>query len=77
MLNEQMREFFAKIHELNASGYAGVNRNGQIVDRREFPEAVPLQKNPLFGVVEPKRVRGDGHGRNHTFFNRKKWKNKW
>ena len=40
--------------ELNASGYAGVNRNGTLVDRRLFPDAIPVQENPLFGVPKPK-----------------------
>lgn len=41
---------------LNASGYAGIKRNGNIVDRREFNDAVPIQKNPLFGIVEPAKI---------------------
>ncbi len=42
------------IKGLNASGYAGCLRNGNIVDRREFQEAIPVQKNSMFGVVDPK-----------------------
>lgn len=45
-----------KIMELNASGYAGCNPDGRIVDRREFPKAVPIQENPLFGIVKPKKL---------------------
>ena len=44
------------IQGLNASGYAGCNRKGTIVDRREFPDAFPVQKNSLFGVVTPKEL---------------------
>lgn len=39
---------------LNASGYAGILPSGMLVDRREFPKAFPVQKNTMFGVVEPK-----------------------
>lgn len=42
------------IMRLNKSGYAGINKQGQIVDRREFPDAVPVGKNSIFGVAEPK-----------------------
>jgi hypothetical protein len=42
------------IRGLNASGFAGVNSNGTIVDRREFPDAVEVQANTAFGIVEPK-----------------------
>lgn len=41
---------------LNLSGYAGVLANGNIVDRREFPNAVPVQKNTMLGIVEPKKI---------------------
>lgn len=39
---------------LNLSGYAGILSNGNIVDRREFPEAIPIQANTLFNVAKPK-----------------------
>lgn len=42
--------------EFSKSGYAGVDSKGQIVDRREHPEAVPIQKNSIFGTPEPKKV---------------------
>lgn len=45
-----------KILELNKNGYAGVNKNGNIVDRREFPDAIPVQENSIFGVVKPKKL---------------------
>lgn len=44
---------------LNASGWAGVLPNGNIVDRRYFPEATPVQENSLFGVNKPKEVEPD------------------
>ena len=48
------KEGLVKIYELNKSGYAGCNRSGNIVDRREFPDAVPVQANSLFNIPEPK-----------------------
>ena len=50
---ERLKELL-KIVELNKTGYAGVLPNGNIVDRREFPNAIPVQENPMFGVVKPK-----------------------
>ena len=41
---------------LNASGFAGVLPNGNLVDRRYFTEAIPVQKNSMFGVSEPKEI---------------------
>lgn len=38
---------------LNASGFAGVLPNGNIVDRRYHPDAIPIQKNSVFGVADP------------------------
>jgi hypothetical protein len=43
-----------KIRELTAAGWAGVMPNGNLVDRRENPNAIPVPKNSLLGVPEPK-----------------------
>lgn len=45
-----------KIVELTKSGYAGILSNGNIVDRREFPDATPILENPLFGTPKPKKI---------------------
>lgn len=42
-----------------AAGYAGMLPGGELVDRREHPEAIPIPKNDLLGVPEPKPVDGD------------------
>lgn len=44
------------IKGLNASGYAGCMRNGNIVDRREFPNAIAIRENSLLGVAKPKEL---------------------
>ena len=44
------------IQGLNASGYAGITKEGTIVDRREFNDAIPIQKNSVFGIIEPKEL---------------------
>ena len=46
-----------KVQDLIDSGYAGINRKGTIVDRREDKDAVPIQKNSLFGTPPPKEVK--------------------
>lgn len=38
------------------SGYAGVLKDGSIVDRRIHPEAMPMQANAHLGIPEPKPV---------------------
>lgn len=50
-LNEKL-----EIHTINQSGYAGVMPNGNIVDRREHPEAKAVPKNTLLGLPEPKEI---------------------
>jgi len=54
--NQEQVDALMKIKEINKSGYAGILPNGNIVDRREHPTAVPIQKNPMFGIPEPKEL---------------------
>ncbi len=53
-------EALKKIQEIVASGWAGVMPNGNIVDRRVEPTAIPIQKNTLLNVPEPKHPNGRG-----------------
>ena len=50
------REDLVKAFEVSKSGFAGVLPNGNIVDRREHPEAIPVQENSMFGVPKPKET---------------------
>lgn len=43
-----------KIIEARDAGYLGMLANGNLVDRREYPEATPMQKNEAMGIPEPK-----------------------
>lgn len=54
ILREKGREDLIKTMEINDSGYAGILPNGNIVDRREHPSAVPVQENKMFGIPPPK-----------------------
>jgi len=45
-----------KIAALTKSGYAGILANGNIVDRREHPGAIPIPANSMFGTPEPKQL---------------------
>ena len=38
------------------SGYGGVLPNGQVVDRRQVPSAIPMKANSLLGTPEPRPV---------------------
>ncbi len=42
--------------ELTKSGYAGIDKSGNKVDRRKFPDAVPLLYNPSLGIPHPKEI---------------------
>lgn len=46
----------AKIQKANKEGYAGCMPNGNLVDRREHPEAMPVAENPIFNVTKPRCV---------------------
>lgn len=46
-----------KTLEISKSGYGGVLSNGNIVDRREHPEAVPIEENQMFGVPKPIKIK--------------------
>ena len=50
----KLLEHFEVLKKFTAEGYAGCLSNGTIVDRREHPEAIPVQKNSLLNVPEPK-----------------------
>ena len=50
-------EALLAIVELIKSGYAGVLPNGNVVDRRIHPDAVPAAENPMFGNPKPKPVK--------------------
>lgn len=54
------------IQTLVASGYAGVDRQGMIVDRREYPDATPIQANKLLGVPKPHKIRTEHENKNKT-----------
>lgn len=50
------RQDLVDTFELTKSGFAGINEKGTIVDRRKFPNAVPIQENGLFGVPKPEKI---------------------
>jgi len=59
MDKEQRLVELRKILELNKTGFAGILQNGNIVDRRVHPEAIPVQRNMAFGVVDSKPIKLD------------------
>ena len=57
MTSEERIAEMLKIHEVVKNGYAGVERGtGMIVDRREHPDAIPMQANRMLGVPEPRSL---------------------
>lgn len=56
-LKEAGRYDLILISYINESGYAGIMpETGEIVDRRYFNEAIPVQKNQSLGIPEPKKI---------------------
>lgn len=56
--SEKLEELM-RVHKFTQEGYAGILPNGNIVDIREFPNAIPILENGLLGVPKPKK-REDG-----------------
>jgi len=50
------RKDLVDVYEINQSGFAGIDRDGNIVDRRKIPTAVPVQENKMMGIPKPKRL---------------------
>jgi len=55
-LQEAKRYDLILIAYINDSGYAGMLPTGEIVDRRFFPEAFPIDENKMMGIPKPKEV---------------------
>ena len=55
-LRDAGRQDLIDTYELMQSGYAGINQQGTIVDRRQFPNAVPIQENSMFNTPKPKKL---------------------
>lgn len=55
-LREIGRTDLLEIFEINKSGYAGMLPNGNIVDRRKYSEAIPVQENKLLGIPKSKKL---------------------
>ena len=51
--DEEKVNLLLKTLEISKSGYGGILQNGNIVDRREHPEAMPIQENKMFGIPKP------------------------
>ena len=54
--DEEKLNLLLKTLEISKSGYAGILPNGNIVDRREHPEAMPIEKNEMFEIPKPKEI---------------------
>lgn len=56
MKDEKHKAAILKTLAIVESGYAGTLPNGNIVDRREHPEAVPIQENKSLNAPKPKKL---------------------
>lgn len=56
-MTAEKKAIFDKIAEIVKSGYAGMLPNGNIVDRREHPNATPIQKNAMLGAPAPLPIK--------------------
>lgn len=60
MEQEEIDKQIKFIKEVIQQGYAGTLSSGELVDRREHPEAIPIQKNTLLGTPKPKEIKSGG-----------------
>jgi hypothetical protein len=47
-----------KIRAIYLSGFGGLLKNGSIVDRREFPQAMPIGEYAKFGIPKSQKITG-------------------
>jgi hypothetical protein len=47
---------WTRMFEVIKSGYGGVLASGTLVDRREYPQAIPIAENTLLCAPKPKDV---------------------
>tara|TARA_R110000772_G_C13310328_1_gene440505 strand:- start:35960 stop:36427 length:468 start_codon:yes stop_codon:yes gene_type:complete len=56
-ISKGLRLELHRIHDsVKEQGYSGVLPNGNIVDRRIFPNAIPMQKNSMFNIPKPEKL---------------------
>jgi len=60
-LKEAGRENMIEIHNANIEGYVGIMPNGNLVDRRKVPEAMPIVGNPMLNIAPAKQLENDPH----------------
>lgn len=53
---ERIKNLMASL-ELTKTGYAGLDRNGNKVDRRQFPKAVPFAKSTPLNIPHPRCIK--------------------
>jgi hypothetical protein len=47
-----------KIRSIYLSGFGGLLKNGRIVHRREFPQAMPINEYAKFGIPKSQKITG-------------------
>jgi hypothetical protein len=55
-LRQMGRPDLADIMKANREGYAGILPNGNIVDRRIHPNAMPIPENKMMNIPKPNKV---------------------
>jgi predicted Zn-ribbon and HTH transcriptional regulator len=53
---ERIKALMASL-ELTQTGYAGVDKKGNKVDRRQFPSAVPFAKSTPLNIPHPRCIK--------------------
>ena len=56
MKNNVLIENHTKLIKVIREGFGGMLSNGNLVDRREHPEAHPIAKNTFLGTPTPKEI---------------------
>ena len=53
---EEFLKHFEWHEKVKAEGYLGILPSGELVDRREHPNAMPMAENSMFNIPKPKQL---------------------
>lgn len=59
MNQKEKLEKYKKHFQMMQEGYGGILPTGELVDRREHPEALEIAENSFLGIGKPKKITTD------------------
>lgn len=62
MTKEEKAAWMKNNKQIRQLGFGGVDRKGNLVDRRLNPEATPIKQNKMFNIPAPKDICPECNG---------------